>query len=297
MKTSAHKEHNPVIIAGLGGSGTRVLAEICQCFGLYLGSDLNRASDNLIYTLLLRRKTWFKKMVRQNRSFSRGLSLHHKMLLGKKQLTLPDLAFLSYAVLDMSLHYRDDWKWPWKRMIAYLKTPAIDLDNFNGWGWKEPNSYLLIRELGDLYPGLKFIHTVRHGLDMAFSGNQRQLRAWGDLYGIPEGTALEGKPSTSLEFWVKANQQILNSGQMLGDDRYLFVSYDQLCQNPREVIDDIISFLEIEPLNKDIEKAAAVPRIPASLGRYKEHDLKIFDPVLLEFVERIGFKIERKRSH
>ena len=49
----------PVVIGGVGGSGTRVLAEILSLFGFYLGNDLNGAKDNLVYTLLFKRPNWF----------------------------------------------------------------------------------------------------------------------------------------------------------------------------------------------------------------------------------------------
>lgn len=37
----------PVAIGGVGGSGTRVVAEIVRSLGYYLGGDLNSANDNL----------------------------------------------------------------------------------------------------------------------------------------------------------------------------------------------------------------------------------------------------------
>ncbi len=45
-------ENGPVIIGGIGGSGTRVVAEILTLFGYFMGHDLNSAGDILTYTLL-----------------------------------------------------------------------------------------------------------------------------------------------------------------------------------------------------------------------------------------------------
>src|SRR6266550_6138718 len=45
----------PVAIGGVGGSGTRLVAEILRHLGYYMGRDLNEASDNLWFTLLFRR--------------------------------------------------------------------------------------------------------------------------------------------------------------------------------------------------------------------------------------------------
>jgi hypothetical protein len=45
----------PVVIGGLGGSGTRLIAAILQHLEFDMGSDLNRTNDNLAFTLLLKR--------------------------------------------------------------------------------------------------------------------------------------------------------------------------------------------------------------------------------------------------
>ena len=45
----------PVAIGGVGGSGTRLIAEIVNRLGYYIGGDLNSAADNLWFTLLFKR--------------------------------------------------------------------------------------------------------------------------------------------------------------------------------------------------------------------------------------------------
>jgi len=55
------KENGPIVIAGVGGSSTRLVADLLSLFGIFLGDDLKIASDNLLYTLLFRRRTWFYK--------------------------------------------------------------------------------------------------------------------------------------------------------------------------------------------------------------------------------------------
>ncbi|MCX6279657.1 MAG: hypothetical protein NT004_16405, partial [Bacteroidetes bacterium] len=51
----------PVVVGGVGGSGTRVIAEILSLLNFYLGNDLNGPNDFLLYTLLFKRKKWFYK--------------------------------------------------------------------------------------------------------------------------------------------------------------------------------------------------------------------------------------------
>jgi hypothetical protein len=289
MKTD-WKENGPIVIGGMGGSGTRLVAEICALFGIYLGDDLNIASDNLLYTLLFRRRTWFYKTFQDKDRIRTGLSLLEKLLLKRIILSPQELWFLLYAGMDMTLHYRDDKLWSFKRILNLVRYPWFGTRTFSGWGWKEPNSYLLLEDIADYFPNLKFIHTIRHGADMAFSKNQRQLRAWGMLFDIPHPE--KELPESSLKFWAKANRSAAVTGKELGDGKYLQINFDRLCQEPGQTINDIIAFLGID-INEEIYQAALkLPKIPPSLGRYMEHDISQLDPEDLAALNEFGFRIE-----
>ena len=294
MSDDDWQKNGPLVIGGMGGSGTRLVAEICSLLGWYLGDDLNIASDNLLYTLLFRRRTWFLKAYRQNSSYSTGLSLLEKLILKKFLLNPREIWYLVYAVADMALHYRDERTWAFKRLAALFRKSDFELSDYCGWGWKEPNTYLLIEQMGSHFNNLKFIHTVRHGLDMAFSKNQRQMRAWGELFGIPRPVNTRQIPPASLAYWVRANQAAARQGKKLGKDHYLQISFDQLCRQPHEVINAIISFLNMNPEKEVIQKAVSLPSPPDSLGRYKERDLSQFNPDDLKAVEEFGFLVERR---
>lgn len=54
---------NVIAIGALGGSGTRICAQILIELGVFMGHDLNNANDNLLFTRL------FKTLV--------GLTNHH----------------------------------------------------------------------------------------------------------------------------------------------------------------------------------------------------------------------------
>jgi hypothetical protein len=49
----------PVAIGGLGGSGTRIVAEMLAAGGVYIGEDLNDALDNQWFTLLMKRPKFY----------------------------------------------------------------------------------------------------------------------------------------------------------------------------------------------------------------------------------------------
>ena len=65
-----------------------------------------------------------------------------------------------------------------------------------GWGWKLPETYLFLPYVKAVFPKVKYIHVIRHGLDMAYSRNQHQFWAWGAYFGI--------RPQRSVKLFPKA---------------------------------------------------------------------------------------------
>ena len=49
-----------VAVGALGGSGTRVVAQIISDLGVDIGDNLNYPNDNLIFTALFRAPKWYK---------------------------------------------------------------------------------------------------------------------------------------------------------------------------------------------------------------------------------------------
>ena len=54
-----------------------------------------------------------------------------------------------------------DWL-AWRVKVLLDQAPAEPRPR---WGWKEPNTHIVLPQILKLAPGLKYIHVVRHGLD------------------------------------------------------------------------------------------------------------------------------------
>ncbi len=131
MKTPKF-ENGPVIIGGVGGSGTRVLAEIVAMFGFFMGKDLNSAGDNLTYTLLFKRPAWYVKNAGNTRHLTTGLRIMEKCMLTGDRLSLKEKFYLKRAVRDMSKHGhnregqgRGDW--PVQRLVHIKNPQELDI--------------------------------------------------------------------------------------------------------------------------------------------------------------------------
>ena len=265
------------------------------CFGFYLGTDLNSSRDNLTYTLLFKRPAWYLRNKDNSRHLQTGLRIMEKSMLTGERISLKERYYLKRAVRDMSKHGHNRegqgrGNWPAKR-LPFIKHPIIpDPTVYAGWGWKEPNSHLLIPLLNDHFPDFHYIHTVRHGLDMAYSSNQQQLFNWGPLFGIALPESANETPSASFRYWVEANKRVVDLQEKIGRDKILLVNFDRLCREPGAGVREIADFLQITPDEELIKSAAILPVIPESAVRWKQQRGEVFDASDLEFLSEMRFE-------
>jgi hypothetical protein len=227
---------SPIIVGGLGGSGTRVIAQILERLGYFMGGDLNYAHDNM---QLLQRFPIMRKATQ-----------------GVGPVTTQ--ARPSTIVLEQLGEFADAMK----NSYSELKAPRA------GWGFKVPGTHLYLASLAEVFPRALYVHVVRHGIDMVFSSNQSQVQNWGHHYGIDLGSLVPEK--ASLAFWIAANRHAVAESRRLGL-RFHLLNFDKLCLQPDETIAEFLEFLR-RP-QEEARSLLPLIRIPESLGRRAGRDL------------------------
>ena len=283
---------SPVIIGGLNGSGTRVVADVLLRVHYYLGQDFNEAYDNLWFTLLFKRPGWYKSVGNVPSLKVQG-SFHvlTKIMFGDKTLSIADWRTILHAALTYSTEQQSDKSiWALRRLFRIIRRSAINLHDYRGWGWKEPHSHLYLPHLVSYYPDMKYIHVIRHGLDMAFSGNQEQVYKWGDVFEIKKPADTKEEIKASLSYWLRANRRAINIGQSLLSNRFLMVNFDKLCSDPSDEVERLLHFLDIDEMDYDTLSKLIVT--PHSTGRYLNHDLSVFTLSEIDAVREFGFGID-----
>lgn len=285
---------SPVVVGGVGGSGTRVVALILKQSGYNIGEDLNESLDNLTFTFLFKRPKWLSHNVDNEKAISAGLTILRKTLVGGSTLSVPEHVFVVKALVSMALHghnHKRDGrgKWALDRWLQLLHqvsaVPAMEA----GWGWKEPNSYLILKFLYHLYPSLRYIHCVRHGLDMAYSQNQQQLMNWGRWFGITAADVLKDRAQASFRFWKEANRSVINYGARLGPGKFYLLNFDRMCLRPGEEVRSLMDFVQPGYTGHNIEQLAGLPKLPPSSGRYKNEKMKWLTRDDRDFLLQLGF--------
>lgn len=193
---------SPVLIGGIGGSGTRAVCQILIRIGFFMGSELNQAYDAEMF------KPFYKNCIRP---YLENPSLNPS----KKKL-------MNQIFLDC--------------LFNHLKSKQ---GNNEKWGFKRPRSILLLPFLHEIFPKMKFIQLIRDGRDVALSENQTQVHLFGDLFckDFVPGTILY-----NLDFWSRVNLNALDYGLTKLKDNHLVIRYEDLIYESSKTIKKIIDF-------------------------------------------------------
>lgn len=281
----------PVVVGGVGGSGTRLLAQVLRELNYHLGDCLNEAMDNLWYTLLLRRAELFPGLdPGAGREIDQALRLFEEATLeGLRGRPTRAQRHLLRRALEQSLPVSRD-----KPRLAYSTlraSPSPDLSRFRGWGWKEPNTHIHLEALARAFPQMKYILLMRNGLDMAFSRNRVQLERWGPRFGVQLPDDPAAVPVAALRYWVRANRRAVDLGRRLLGPRFLLMNFDEFCREPGPGVERLLDFLGVDADAESRARLAAMPRAPDSTDRYLGEDCSGFDSSDVDAVRDWGFPV------
>lgn len=277
-----------IAVGGLGGSGTRVIARMLQMLDIYVGGSLNSKLDNLWFTLLFKRPTWFRTMPEPD-DFFFALSMFRRAMEDGLAGNLPREAEERLRTIKVEARRTgESLGLTATTLEEFLYSRGYDRRRFRGWGWKEPNTHVFLPQIAAAIPNLKYVHVIRNGLDMAFSSNQQQLANWGALIGRVEVDGVRLSPKMALDFWITANRRATDIGNVLGPDMFHLLNYDRLCANPEEEIRGLLRFLRLDGHDADPDLLKQIIA-PVSVGRFRNHPDHGFTPDQLEAVRELGF--------
>lgn len=233
------KIENPIALGAIGGSGSRVLADIVHDAGVSIGENLNISRDNLNFT-------------------------EH---------------FRTEDVLEIAQPEFD------RRLAALEQASLSDMRRagFVHWGWKEPNTHVVIDRLLETYPKMKYIHLLRNAFDMAYSENQNQVRRWGPIF-LGRSISEPPSPAESLSYFCAVHRKLaaLPAGFK---GRMLFVHYERLCQTPEAEITRLLDFLDLSTdVSEKIPDLVGLIKPARSIGRGLKDGLDPFRPADVDYI-------------
>ncbi len=219
---------NVVAVGGMGGSGSRMAATLVKAMGFCMGNYLNQELDNITFTRLFKNPDWFKTATQDD--FNLRFNLFVRITKGEKLTPKQEQLYLK-VVAENQLHSAT-----MLHRVAFVLRNRLQPRVCNSkWAWKEPNTHIMIDRVIPLAGKMRYIHVVRHGLDMAFSKNRQQLINWGWMFGL-DSTANQSTDifRNQLEFWIRSTKRMIEiCPPAIGGNFYL-LNYNRLLNHPEK---------------------------------------------------------------
>jgi hypothetical protein len=230
----------PLVIGGLGGSGTRVATRVISHTGRFMGAGLPESED-----------------AQEMDGFALKWAVPY-MEARLRESPLPDAAAM-VSEFEEGL----------RRHIAPIAGSATP------WGFKNPQNIhflpFLVEQLGDF----RFIHVIRDGRDMAFGGFPRPRII--DAYVGPV-MAGEPDPLRMISYWDKANRLAADVGRSELGSNYHLVRLEDLCFRTESTVRGVLEFGG-HASGELVEAAVADISTPDTLGRWQSQNGPLLEEV------------------
>ena len=151
---------SPLIVIGMHRSGTRMLVDILDRLGIFMGADRQADAESVTFMQIN------EGILHQCGAFwSEPMAAHF-------MLSQPDIvATLAASVREtLAAQLANYWGQTYRR-------PELSSHETLQFGWKDPRNTFTLPVWRQVFPKAKIIHIVRHGVDVAASLARRHARA------------------------------------------------------------------------------------------------------------------------
>lgn len=238
----------PVVVFNKSHSGSRLLAELLDASGVFMGAEQNESRDALplleVVDALVRRY-------------------------------YPD-----YSALWDAEHEPDAALAPLVRAAFARHLAGHDGASGAAWGWKLCESVYALPVLDALFPKARFVHLVRDGRDVAFCDHKGPTDAfWRKVYfdsdrmrtfrGMPldPGWYRRRAHVFNAQHWLNSVRVGCTYGAMLRE-RCLEVRYEDLCRDFAATAERVLRFADAPAADEAIERLAPSVRA-TSIGKHR----------------------------
>lgn len=249
----------PVVIFNKSHSGSRLLAQLLQEAGVFMGTHLNESRDSLDVLRLVEHLV--------GRHYPDYGALWHGM---------------SAPVADAARVARDAFS-------SHLE--ALPVEPAASWGWKLCETTYILPIVDRLFPKARYIHLIRDGRDVAWCNHRGpDSPFWRKIYFNTDRIRVwAGLPCTTTEYrrrphiynalhWLNSVTVGRAFGAMLRD-RYIEVRYEDLCRDFETTATAVLRFVGVSDPGPAIRRLA--PSVGTkSIGKFRNAPVPDMDEVL-----------------
>lgn len=273
---------SPILVVGMHRSGTSLVSRILDDCGVMMGKDLQEDHESLFFISL-------NEWIYENAGAS-----------WERPIALSELTNLPPAMEAIEDYVRKRLSSRSSRAYSgrALKKGVFDMDVM--WGWKDPRNGPTLPLWRSIWPDMKVIHVIRHGVDVAASLKTRNSAHWkGDVsrfkkwlptysWRSSKSPIMRGQRSSTLEgalsFW---SEQLEIETEILGSiENKIVVRYEELLSSPRESITKILEYVSLQVTEEQLLTIEETIN-PSRAFAFRK------DPQLSEFAENNSETLEK----
>jgi hypothetical protein len=277
------RQASPLVVIGMHRSGTRLLVEVLGKLGVFMGADRQADSESVVFMRIN------EEILHQCGAFwSEPMAAH--FVLAQPDAVEQCAASAREALAAQLDQYAGGW---------HLSSKPHEWPPF---GWKDPRNTFTLPVWKQIFPNLRAIHIVRHGVDVAASLASRHAAALRAATGEAIPPALTvirdhglGILSSrrgwtlaeALTMWEQYVEKARQECAALGE-RSLEVRYEDLLTQPEQAIPVIARFCGV-PLPAPHEMFTDNLNLGRAFAFRRDTELAAFAGSVREILARYGY--------
>jgi len=266
---------NPIVVVGMHRSGTSLVSRLLDKSGVLMGRDLQEDHESMFFIGLNR---WIYENAGADWARPEALSELIEFEPAREKV-------IQY--LRTRLSSRASKKFSGRS----LKNGVFDINE--PWGWKDPRTGPALPIWLSIWPEMRIVHVLRHGVDVAASLHTRSNRNWSKDAGrfekwLPiyrwrrsQSPIRRGQRAATLEnaldFWA---EQVRIENSIIGESKgVLRLRFEDILSQPESKISDIADFAGVS-INHELIEEMTGSLDPSRAFSHRK------DPELSEFAKK-----------
>ena len=275
----------PFVVIGMHRSGTSLVSRILDKSGIMMGKDVQTDHESKFFIQL---NKWIYQNAGADWARPKALEELIDYAPARKQVE----EYLRIRIASSSSK---------KFSGRNLKNGLFDMDS--KWGWKDPRNGPSLPIWKDIWPEMKIIHVVRHGVDVAASLHSRSLKNWTEDEGrfkkwtkmykwrSSKSPIRKGQRaatlSHALEFW--AEQMDVEKKVIQSYENVLEIRYEDLLTSPAVVLKDIWNYIGKETDEKLLREIETMVDYSRAFAYKQNEELSVFAQENKSILEKFGY--------
>jgi len=258
----------PIILLSRGGSGSRLISNMAEDAGVFLGNEVSVSGDSM-------------------------------------ELVVP-------FYRSITEKYRCSASWQKNQRIPRIRAAAAKmmqtLDENLPWGFKLPESLLLLPELMSAFPDASYISLIRDPLSICLRRTHMTARLDNHIgrIALPEAydylkrdrsRILEDSPAEHMAYTTVHQLQLLQKSECFrSDDSALILRFEDVIHQPRQAMDTLCMWLGRKPEKYRVADRVSVNRALNPQEVYPDQVVSKVEDILSEVRKDFGY-LRRRKTH